>query len=80
MPARQLWKDPGLDYMEVQNDHKPINRCAIDGSLRAQRIGVVDYGMNKCRDFFVKLPASKRIRAQAGAPDLIAAEAALVFR
>ena len=79
MPGRQLGKDPILNHAEVQNHHKPIHRGAIDRSLGVQRIGVVDDGVNKCRDSFVELPASERIGARAVSPQLIASVPALVF-
>src|SRR5438132_10860371 len=66
VPIRQLGKDPVPDHLKIESNYKPINRDAIDRSLRIERVGVVNDGMNESRDLLVKLPPGQRIAAQYG--------------
>src|SRR5215469_11065746 len=71
MAARQLRKDAVLNNREIHDHDEPIDRDAIDGSLRVERVGVMNDGMNEGRHTLIELPTGQGVASKAKRMHLI---------
>ena len=69
--ARQFRKDAVLNNAEIQDDDEPIDRYAIDGSLRVERVSMMNHGMNEGGHTLIELPTGQRIASKTEGMHLI---------
>src|SRR6516162_10584640 len=71
MAAGQFRKDAVLNHVEVHDNDEPIDRYAIDGSLRVERVSMMNHGMNEGGHTLIELPTGQGVASKSESMHLI---------